>query len=151
VDLETIFEEIRQDWHGVLAAQGRALRLDQRPGTTGSVSGPAARQVLAVLLDNATRHGRATVTVTARGAQEAIAVDVADEGTGIDPGTDPFQRRSATANGHGIGLSLARSLAEAEGGRLHLSRPAPPVFTLLLSRAEHRTPPDPGQHTAPAD
>jgi hypothetical protein len=44
-----------------------------------------------------------------------------------------FVRRSRSAVGHGIGLVLARSPGEAEGGRLLLQRPAPnPVFALLL-------------------
>jgi hypothetical protein len=42
-----------------------------------------------------------------------------------------FRRRSADADGSGIGLSLARRLAEAEGARLMLSARQPPRFTLL--------------------
>jgi signal transduction histidine kinase len=93
---------------------------------------------LAVLVDNAAQHGAGTVTVHARDASATTAIDISDEGTGLDDDqTDLLDRR--TAKGHGIGLSLARDLAEAEGGRLRLSSRTPTTFTFFLP-----TPPPPG-------
>jgi signal transduction histidine kinase len=120
-------------WHGPLAAHSRALRVTGRGAPQPRAAEAALRQILNVLVDNAFTHGKGTVSVTARDAGDALAVDVTDEGTGIEPGHDPFARRSgAGQDGHGIGLPLARSLAEAEGGRLVLGSPAPTCFTLLL-------------------
>ena len=50
-----------------------------------------------------------------------------------DPEGTVFAQRADRRDGHGI--ALARRLAEAEQGRLTLSRTAPPVFTLLLPAA----------------
>jgi len=49
-----------------------------------------------------------------------------------------FERRSARARGTGIGLALARSLAEADGARLTVARgdDGGTVFTLLMAEAE---------------
>jgi signal transduction histidine kinase len=134
-DLPALLGELERSWDGPLQAAGRSLRLSIAPGLPGtSASATAVRQILEVLLANATRHGAGTVTVTAREADTAIAVDVADQGSGVTvPAGELFRRRTARAAGHGIGLALARALAEAEGGRLLLTRAAPaPVFTLLL-------------------
>jgi signal transduction histidine kinase len=101
-------------------------------------SAAAVRQVLTVLLDNAVVHGAGPVTVTVRDVGGAVAVEVGDEGPGMpEDGGDLFSRRPR-ADGHGIGLALARRLAEAEGGHLRLARPAPPVFALLLPAARPR-------------
>ncbi|MYW95939.1 HAMP domain-containing histidine kinase [Amycolatopsis rubida] len=110
----------------------RELRLEITDPPPVRASAPAVRQVLAVLLDNAVNHGEGTITVRARDAGGALAVDVVDEGPDLGE-RDPFSDH--TPDGHGIGLRLARSLAEAEGGRLRLSRPDPPTFTLLLPEA----------------
>ncbi|MEV0067471.1 HAMP domain-containing sensor histidine kinase [Amycolatopsis sp. NPDC050768] len=121
------------EWAPALAGPGRELVLTVEPVVAGArLSGPVLRQIMTVLLDNALRHGAGTVTITARDAGGVLAVDVADEGDGITPGTDVFHRRSPGARGTGIGLALARRLAEAEGGRLRLTRPRPALFTLLL-------------------
>ncbi len=91
-------------------------------------------------------HGTGTVTVTARDAGPAVAVDVADEGALALEETALFAGRSSDREGghregdlregHGIGLALARRLAEAQGGRLRLRSSAPTTVTLLLPGAE---------------
>jgi signal transduction histidine kinase len=131
-DLDKLLAEVHQGWHGLLTAQQRQLQISTDDAPPPRASPAAIRQILAVLLDNAVTHGQGTVTVTARDAGDALAIDVSDEGPGIDSQTDIFARRRTTATGRGIGLALARSLAEAEGGRLWLAKPAPPTFILLL-------------------
>jgi signal transduction histidine kinase len=98
--------------------------------------------IVDTLLDNAANHGAGTVAVCARAAHRALTIEVTDEGGGITG--DPeliFQRRHRTGSdgertspqGPGIGLALARRLAEAEGGRLVLSVARPcPRFSLFL-------------------
>lgn len=136
-DVPDLLAELREGWSGLLTAQGR--RLEVHAGSTARPHASVAtlRQVLTVLLDNATTHGAGTVTMTARDADDALAIDVADEGRGIPPGRDPFVQRGESS-GHGIGLALARGLAEAAGGRLRLSRATPPMFTLLLPVADEQ-------------
>jgi signal transduction histidine kinase len=125
VTLGPVLDEIDHAWQRPLAAQGRALRLAVDPVLRPvDMSEAALRQVLEVLVSNAAAHGRGTVTIRARPVPGGAAIDVDDEGT--IPAGDPerlFQRRSPDAVGSGIGLALARSLAEAEGARL-VARPA---------------------------
>jgi signal transduction histidine kinase len=130
LDLDAVLAELRD----TTLLNGRGLRIEAVDPPAARASAAAVRQVLAVLLDNAVTHGRGTVTVTARDAGGALAIDVADEGPDLGE-ADPFAKAATAAtapDSHGIGLRLARSLAEAEGGRLRLSRPGPPTFTLLL-------------------
>lgn len=133
--LRILLNEAGGRWRGPLASQGRSLRVRiDDPSLAVGVPASVMREIADVLLDNALRHGHGAVEVHARVAGLSIAVDVADEGTGV--ALDPeriFERRSRSAHGHGIGLAFARSLAHAEGGRLLLSNPSPPTFTLLIS------------------
>jgi signal transduction histidine kinase len=138
LDLEELTRDVTETWRPVLATAGRTLAVVVAPDSPATAAAPAAvRQILGVLLDNATRHGAGAVTLTVRDAAGALAFDVADEGPGLADGDPALRARAST--GHGRGLPLARSLAEAEGGRLRVSRPAPPVFTLLVPLAPART------------
>ena len=134
VDVAAVVQEVRRTATPLLAAAGRTIETSAEDGVAAAQASPAAiRQVLAVLVDNAVRHGAGTVRITVRDAANAVAVDVGDEGRGITGDTEAiFLRRTRADSGHGIGLALARTLAEAEGGRLELSNAMPPRFTLLL-------------------
>jgi signal transduction histidine kinase len=134
LDAEALLEAVRERWHGRLAALGRPLRVSAGSDLpTVRASSAAVLQILEVLVDNAGRHGRGEIRVIARAAPDGLAIDVSDEGPGIaDDGDVVFARRSGDDT-HGIGLSLARALAEAEGGRLVLTSRHPGArFTLLL-------------------
>lgn len=132
-DLVALVAAAEGRWHGPLAAAGRPLRIriDEREASARATPGVVS-EVLDVLVDNASRHGTGPVTVVLRAAAGSLAVDVGDEGPGF--GGDPelaFKR--GTGKGRGIGLALARSLAQAEGGRLLVTRGGRrPVLTFLL-------------------
>ena len=103
-----------------------------------AVSAAALRQILDVLLANALEHGAGTASLSAHDLGAAVAVEVGDEGEGLSGDPEAaFARRSPQARGSGIGLALARSLAEAERGRLIVRRATPqPIFVILLPTAE---------------
>jgi signal transduction histidine kinase len=137
LDVQALLDELETERVGPLGLQGRPLRVrrdPQLPHTTASAS--TVRQILAVLVDNACEHGQGVITVRARDAGDALAVDVSDEGDGPGPAAALFSRDADRAPGHGLGLPLAHALAEAEGGRLVLTHAGPhPRFTLFLPAA----------------
>jgi signal transduction histidine kinase len=135
-DVAPVLEELRRSWTGLLAEQGRPLEIVAERDLPRVRAAPGAvREILGVLIDNAARHGGGVVRIEARPLDGSVALDVSDEGPGLDDPGGAFTRRSG--EGHGIGLALARSLAEADNGRLDLAAYGPGMtrFTLLL-RAE---------------
>ncbi len=149
-EVDDLFDHVRQRWHGTLAAADRPLRFVVEDPVASSASLTAARQIVDVLVDNAYRHGAGAVTLRARETAGALAVDVMDEGSATDlqlgqaadPSSDqaadrPSDAGVATAT---LGLPLARSLAEAERGRLLVvaDEPQTRVTLLLPSRSAGR-------------
>lgn len=128
-DLDRLMTEARDEWSDRLAHAGRGFTA-YRPEDLSdpAASAAAVRQIVAVLLDNAAQHGAGSVALTARDAgPDVIAVDVADEGPGVPDGV--LDDRDGS---RGIGLSLARRLAESDGGRLTVSDHRPATVTVLL-------------------
>jgi signal transduction histidine kinase len=124
-------------WTELARHAGRQVRIQATEGLPPAAATPAVlHQVLDVVVSNALEHGAGTVTVTVRAAPDGgVAVSVSDEGPGFDEAARAaaFRRGDPRARGTGIGLSLARDLAESIGGRLVVSEPGPrPVVALLL-------------------
>jgi signal transduction histidine kinase len=107
-----------------LQAQDRTLLITAQDLPQPLATDATIRQILNVLLDNALLHGHATISLTARHAGDTLAIEVFDEGAGIEPGREVFLRRDSP-DGHDIGLPLARTLAEAVGGTLILRNHTP--------------------------
>jgi len=117
----------------------------------------AVLQVLGNLLDNAAKHApdKAPIRVQARRDGALAVVAVEDTGPGIPPADREriFERftqldsgATRRAGGVGLGLYIARQLANAQGGDLLATDPTPPGqgarFELRLPMAElaHRRP-----------
>ena len=116
-------------WRAPFAAAGRSI--ETRGAAAWAEVDPAVvTHIVDVLLDNALVHGRGTVTVHARATPSAVEVEVGDEGT-PPVEADPFSERRPDS-GHGIGLRLARTLTESQGGRLDLEEGPRTVFQLTL-------------------
>jgi len=88
----------------------------------------SAERIVLNLLDNAFRYGGpgvAVVVATSATERDAV-IEVRDDGPGIEAASierifEPFHRIRADADGppgNGLGLAIARSLAEQDGGRL---------------------------------
>ncbi|GAA3189743.1 two-component system sensor histidine kinase DraK [Streptomyces virens] len=139
-DLDDVIQQQLAEWRPAYRSAGRAIvtsgkRHLRAVGTPGAVA-----QVLAALIENSLMHGGGTVALRTRVTGNQVVVEVTDEGPGIpaDLGSRIFERAISGHNSTGIGLAVARDLAEADGGRLEMLQAKPAVFGLFLSR----TPPD---------
>ncbi|MGK4581146.1 ATP-binding protein [Kitasatospora sp. HPMI-4] len=136
-DLDDVIKQQIEEWGPSLRETGRSLRIEglrsvSVMGTPGTVA-----QILATLIENSLMHGAGTITLRVRPSGNSIVAEVQDEGPGVPPelGNRVFERAVSGRNSTGIGLAVARDLAEADGGRLELLSLQPPVFALFLSRS----------------
>ena len=112
-----------------VAAPGVRVAVEVRPdGLTVSADRARLHQLLANLVDNATRHSPVGGQVLLRAAATpgGVVLDVLDEGPGIptDQRKAVFERfaRGASADGGtGLGLAIARWVTQLHGGRIQIA------------------------------
>ncbi|WP_329228449.1 ATP-binding protein [Streptomyces canus] len=135
-DLDEVIQQQLAEWRPAYRSGGRAIVSSGKRHLTAVGTPGAVAQVLAALIENSLMHGGGTVALRTRVTGNQAVIEVTDEGPGVpaDLGARIFERTISGRNSTGIGLAVARDLAEADGGRLEMLQAQPPVFGLFLSR-----------------
>ncbi|MFK4103575.1 ATP-binding protein [Streptomyces sp. NPDC019531] len=135
-DLDEVIQQQLAEWRPAYRSAGRAIVSSGKRHLTAVGTPGAVAQVLAALIENSLMHGGGTVALRTRVTGNQAVIEVTDEGPGVpaDLGARIFERTISGRNSTGIGLAVARDLAEADGGRLEMLQTQPPVFGLFLSR-----------------
>jgi signal transduction histidine kinase len=108
--------------------EGKAIHVVEGPPVPLSADGALLRRAVWNIVENAAKYGAPPITLDAERTNEHVALMVSDDGPGI-PAAErarvftPFYRgeRGRTldgARGVGLGLTLARRVAEVHGGSI---------------------------------
>lgn len=137
VRVDHVLVLLQRHWQPRFELDHRSIAVTGARGVRVTSTETALEQILSTLVENALVHGGGTVSIDVRHSGPSVVVSVVDEGEGMtaDMARRAFERHASTRS-TGIGLPLARDLAERHGGRLELVSPRPAHFELFLSGAE---------------
>jgi signal transduction histidine kinase len=145
IELTTVPVQVDALLHGTLESlpSRAAVTIHGDLGATVLADGLRVQQILASLVDNAFRHGEPPVLVEVVEDADTVTFRVTDNGSGVPTGFvpqlfDKFTQADAerATGGLGLGLAIARQLAEAQSGSLEheLGAGGGACFTLTLRR-----------------
>lgn len=134
ISLDSVLAGLQREYQPAFTAAHRTMRVDGPPGLAVRCAPMDLAQILQSLIENSLAHGDGRVTISMRGSIGSVVIEVRDEGEGVPTAIAPhIFERSVTSSGSGLGLGLARQLAERNGGRLELVHAQPAVFAVFLS------------------
>jgi len=132
-DLVNVVDDHVAEWSPRFAEARRSIAVitmetSRVVGTKG-----LAGQVIDILIDNALRHGRGSVTLLV----EDTSVTVIDQGPGMSDAEvkSVFEGPNDPSAPHGRGLPLARRLAQVDGGSVDIAAARPLRVRYRLVRA----------------
>ncbi len=140
-DVGQLAREVAAEFTPAATRHQSDVTLDLRPDPIELDCDPErVAQVLRILLDNALRHTPpgTGVRVSAARSNGNVRLEVSDRGLGIKRQNmphifEPFFTSNEEAQGAGLGLAIARELAERMHGRLTVrSAPGATTFSLVL-------------------
>jgi len=128
IDACNLVREVVEDHRGLAQDRGQTIELDCVPNAV-MISADIARlrRVVGNLVGNAIKFApeHSTIVVRTRRDESGFSVRVIDHGAGVDRDErerifEKFSRgrRTTATSGAGLGLSIARSLAELHGGSI---------------------------------
>ncbi len=148
--LDELVADCVQSLRSLAAAKSISLSINSDRELPIVADESLVRRMLLNLLDNSIKYSPngGTVSVTARATADTAVISLADNGPGISSELQPriFERffrgdqartRSNPQSGAGLGLSIAKWIAEAHHGTLELSHsgPAGTVFTARIPKS----------------
>jgi two-component system sensor histidine kinase KdpD len=134
---EDLIGAVTRQVAGVLGRHTLERRIEEEPGAVlaGCFDFVQSLRILTNLVENAARYSPpdSPITLSARRESDSLVFEVADRGVGILPAErtrifEPFYRSPVAppdVGGTGLGLYIARALAEAQGGTLTYAPRAP--------------------------
>lgn len=128
LDLDSLLDSVCTD----AADAGQDVRLQGQAGLAVMARPATLRRCLVNLIDNAVKYGHSAQVTVERSAEhgDSACIRIRDTGPGIAPDQldkvfEPFYRidtsRSRDTGGTGLGLTIARNIAEQHGGSLTLA------------------------------
>ncbi len=147
--LSDVMEETVASFETAAKAHGQTIRQDIQPSVEWVGNERAIRQMVSVLLDNAVRYAPAgsKIHVTLEKTARPIRLTVQNPAPDLTPENleNMFERfyradasRSSQDGGHGIGLSVAKAIAGAHGGKISAAlKDNELTITVLLPAPKH--------------
>ena len=129
VELGALARRIVEDLTPAISERAIRIQIHDRDRPQVSADPQAVRRILAALVSNADKYSppNGPIDISVATTDHVVSVQVSDEGAGIPEAereavfTKGLRLGNGEAPGSGLGLYLARGLAQAQGGRLEIS------------------------------
>ena len=143
--LSDVAEEVVQSFQGPARARKETLTADIQPLLSFTGDEKAIRQLLSILMDNAVKYAPEGGAISVRLRREGRCLRLTVSNTTAQPverdklpllfdrfyRTDPSH--SSATGGHGLGLSIARSIAAAHKGKIRAESPGDRLLTVQVT------------------
>ncbi|MEQ3694902.1 MAG: HAMP domain-containing sensor histidine kinase [Thalassolituus sp.] len=145
IEVVNILEYQVEQWQRKMPLRSFQLSVGelQHPPVVIRADEQRLRQIMTILIDNATRYSDPDdpVDISLRVTKDQVVISVKDYGDGISPADlqyifERFVRFKPRTDGSGLGLSIARTLVEAHQGEIYAEseQGQGSIFTIVIPR-----------------